>query len=389
MHRTSPHFPVRALRACFLVALAAAALACLAPTAGAYVYWTNGLTQIGRANLDGTDSNSAFVTGANGLESVEVDSRYLYWVNASDRTIGRANLDGTGVNPQFIVGAHDPIGVTSDGTHVYWVNHSDATISRANVDGSDVEPGFLSAFNPSFGPESGLDVAVDGAHVYWSSSYGEVLGRSNLDGTGIQTDFVPDPGAPWGVDVDGKHIYWANDNSVGRANLDGTDVVPGFITSGFSVSGVAVDSAHIYWADYHYGKIGRANLDGSGQRWIIKRGADTSVAVDALGPHAPALRRLRIGPHHIRRHGQGRATIRYTDSQAATTTFTLLAARPGGHYVAVRHYRHRDVAGANHFRLSAVLAGHPLAPGRYRLSARPTLAGTRGVTLTFNFRIRR
>jgi streptogramin lyase len=369
--------------------IAAAAALGMAGSADAYIYWSAS-SEIGRANLDGSGANHAFISGISAF-GVAVDDAHIFWTDHDRGAIGRANLDGTGVNPAFIVGAHDPIGITSDGTHVYWVNHSDATISRANVDGSDVEPGFLSEFHPAFGPESGIDVAVDGAHVYWSSSLGEVLGRSNLDGSGIQTDFIPDAYAPLGVDVDAAHIYWANDTSVGRANLDGTDVVNGFITTGFSVSGVAVDRAHIFWADYHLGKIGRANLDGTGQRWIVKQaGGAYAVAVDALGPQGGlALRRLRIAPHRIRRHGQGRATIRYTDSLAARTTFTLLAARPGGHYVAVRHYRHRDVAGANHFRLSAVLAGHPLAPGRYRLTARPTLAGTRGVTLTVNFRIRR
>ncbi len=31
----------------------------------AYIYWTNGNGTIGRANLDGTDINQKFITGAN------------------------------------------------------------------------------------------------------------------------------------------------------------------------------------------------------------------------------------------------------------------------------------------------------------------------------------
>jgi hypothetical protein len=364
--------------------LAAVAMLGVAARADAYIYWSTP-TGIGRANLDGSGVNQTFISGIQPFW-VAVDGAHIFWTDHDAGTIGRANLDGTGVNPQFIVGAHDPIGITSDGTHVYWVNHSDATISRARVDGTDLEPGFLSAGNPSFGPESGLDVAVDGAHVYWSSSLGEVLGRSNLDGSGIVTDFIPDATAPWGVDVDGAHIYWANGGAVGRANLDGTDVINGFITTGYSVSGMAVDHAHIYWSDYHLGKIGRANLDGTRQQWIIKKGADTSVAVDALGSQGPVLRRLRITPHGIRRHRQAGATIRYVDSAAARTTFTVLA-RHGGHYVAVRRYRHNDVAGANHFRLTAALGGHPLRPGRYRLTARPSLTGMRGAARTVSFRV--
>jgi hypothetical protein len=359
----------------------------MAGSADAYIYWSSA-TRIGRANLDGSGVNPAFITGISPF-SVAVDGAHIYWTDHDAGAIGRANLDGTGVNPTFIVGAHDPIGVTSDGSHVYWANHADATIGRANVDGSDVEPGFLSSPYAPAGPESAVDVAVDGAHVYWSSTSGEVIGRSNLDGSGIQNDFIPDAEGPLGVDVDSAHIYWTNYSSVGRANLDGTDVTNGFITTGLNVSGVAVDRAHIYWSDSTLAKIGRANLDGTGQRWIVKKGGGFALAVDALGPQGgPALRQLRIAPHRIHRHRQGRATIQYMDSQAATSTFTVLARR-GGHYVAIRRYRHRDIAGANHFRLSAALAGHPLAPGRYRLTARPALAGTRGATLTVNFRIRR
>lgn len=135
-------------------------------------------------------------------------------------------------------------------------------------------------------------MAVDGAHVFWSSTGTEGLGRAGLDGGGMQVDFLPNAGAPLGIDVDATHIYWANDNGVARSNLDGTDVVQGFITSGYNLSGMAVDRAHIYWSDSYLGKIGRANLDGSGQHWIVKKIGVYGLAVDALGPQAPALRRI-------------------------------------------------------------------------------------------------
>src|SRR3954469_24330720 len=116
-------------------AVAAAVALGTARSADADIYWSSA-TRIGRANLDGSGVNTAFITGIQPFW-VAVDGAHIFWTDHDGGTIGRANLDGTGVNPQFIVGAHDPIGVTSDGTHVYWVNHSDATISRANVDGSD------------------------------------------------------------------------------------------------------------------------------------------------------------------------------------------------------------------------------------------------------------
>jgi hypothetical protein len=54
--------------------------------------------------------------------------------------------------------------------------------------------------------------------------------------------------------------------------------------------------------------------------------------------------------------------VRYTDSQAAITHFTIVSGR---HVVA--RFTHRDRAGKN----SVSLARFPLAPGGYRLSARP------------------
>ncbi len=120
-------------------------------------------------------------------------------------------------------------------------------------------------------------------------------------------------------------------------------------------------------------------------------------------PSPPVLSGLRIQPHTFpdtpgrRRHGRRRATgasVSYTDTQAVTTTFTVLAARPGvradgdrcvappkrrahsrshlhkcTRYVALHSLRHQDVAGANRFHFAAVFDGRPLPPGRYRLQA--------------------
>jgi hypothetical protein len=385
------------------VALSAVAALGAAGRADAYIYWSGGST-IGRANLDGSGVNSAFISGIRPF-SVAVDGAHIYWADHDAGAIGRANLDGTGVTPRFITGAHDPLGVTSDGAHVYWANHADATIGRASVDGTQVDQGFVSSPYAPAGAPSALDVAVDSDHVYWSSSSTQGIGRANLDGSGGQLDWLFRVDQPYGVDVDGAHIWWANGGTVGRANLDGTDIVTGFITTGgLNASGLAVDRAHVYWSDPRLG-IGRANLDGTGQRDLIQNIGPYSIAVDALGPGAPQLRRLRIAPRRFRDRGPHRgATVRYVDSEAATTTFTVLAARAGVRrgarcvprtrkgracvrYVAIQRFRRTDVAGANRFHFSALFAGRPLPPGRYRLTARPSLAGTRGATRVVAFRI--
>jgi hypothetical protein len=68
---------------------------------------------IGRANLDGSNPDQNFITGAPGIPippslcGLAVDSAHLYWTvqepfGAYVPSIGRANLDGSGVNQSFI-----------------------------------------------------------------------------------------------------------------------------------------------------------------------------------------------------------------------------------------------------------------------------------------------
>ena len=92
-----------------------------------HVYWANSLGTIGRANLDGTGANPNFVQVGNADRDnftcgVAVDSAHLYWahfaLNPPDAIgdgIGRANLDGTGANPAFIT-TPEPRGVAVDAT---------------------------------------------------------------------------------------------------------------------------------------------------------------------------------------------------------------------------------------------------------------------------------
>ena len=89
-----------------------------------HLYWANDLGTIGRANLDGTAANANFVQAAAPARSltcgVAVDSGHLYWahgaLDAEDVAgdgIGRANLDGTAANPAFIT-TLEPMGVAVD-----------------------------------------------------------------------------------------------------------------------------------------------------------------------------------------------------------------------------------------------------------------------------------
>jgi DNA-binding beta-propeller fold protein YncE len=149
---------------------------------------------------------------------------------------------------------------------------------------------------------------------------------------------------------------------------------------------------------------------------------------------APAIRGLQIAPSaflaasrgasiaragrtaHAGRTGQAKhagaptgARIGYTDSAAASTTFTVLARvisrrggrgckarshrrtrrRPSGcvRYVSLGSFTHVDLAGHNELRFSGRLDGHALAPGRYRLQAVPMLGGRAGEPASASFAI--
>jgi uncharacterized protein YjbI with pentapeptide repeats len=89
-----------------------------------HIYWTE-LTasppgipaggSIGRASIDGTGADPSFITGAATPFGITVDSAHIYWTNnfncdyqtqpasgCTGGTIGRANLDGSAVNQAFV-----------------------------------------------------------------------------------------------------------------------------------------------------------------------------------------------------------------------------------------------------------------------------------------------
>jgi hypothetical protein len=48
--------------------------------------------------------------------------RHIYWANVNTNTIGRADLDGSNPNQSFITGASEAYGVAVDAEHIYWGN---------------------------------------------------------------------------------------------------------------------------------------------------------------------------------------------------------------------------------------------------------------------------
>ena len=286
-----------------LVALAAALVALALPAgAGAFVYWANTGSTIGRANLDGSGANSNFLASGQAC-GVAVDSSYIYWTgNANGKTgegtIGRANLDGSAPEPNFITGASNPCGLAVDGAHIYWSDTVPAGgVGRANLDGTGVNQTFVATNGHACG------VAVDGANLYWANRDAGTIGRANLDGNpaSVNQSFITGGTDICGVTVDGAHVYWADreSDSIGRADLDGNaaSVNPKFISGASNPCGLAVDSSHIYWANSLTSAIGSANLDGSGvNQSLIAANIPCWVATDLPPLPLPPVRQTRPSP---------------------------------------------------------------------------------------------
>ena len=86
---------------------------------GVHIYWANyNPRAIGRAELDGTGAAARLipVSTTSQLGGVTVNATHIYWADlgptvGSMAPIGRANLDGTDPNPNFITGATNPDGL--------------------------------------------------------------------------------------------------------------------------------------------------------------------------------------------------------------------------------------------------------------------------------------
>ena len=240
-----------------------------------------------------------------------MNGTHIFWANSNPggTSIGRANLDGSNVNPNFITGATAPGGVAVTATHVYWTNNSptigEDSIGRANLDGSGVNQDFISVM-----PDANLfEVAVNATHIFWGNSF--TIGRANVNGTRAKTG-LPQPRhrracGPARAELDPPLLDFDREQRqrgtygpagfVGRANLNGTGIVPHFIPANTG-SGVALFGGSIYWGNFGQtinvsNTIGRANVDGTGvnQALVPKANFPNGVDVDAGG--APVFGKLK------------------------------------------------------------------------------------------------
>lgn len=161
---------------------------------------------------------------------------------------------------------------------------------------------------------------------------------------------------------------------------------------------------------YHY-RVQATSSDGA------VTGADRTFTTTAAPPTAPKLSRLALNPARFAAarsgpaigSGRGPGTkVSYDDTEAASTSFSVLRLEPGvrsgprcvapprrrgGHRRACTRLRpagkfvHVDLAGSNRFRFTGRVGGHRLVPGRYELVAVPRAHRLRGKAVTVSFRV--
>jgi virginiamycin B lyase len=228
--------------------------ACGVALAAGSVYWA-APAAIVRRQFEGENLYpAAVVPHLSGVCGLATDGSHLFWGTyghppsaPGQGSIGRANLDGSEANGAFIAGLERPCGLATDGGHLYWIERgyfagSGTSIGRANLDGSAAEPGFLGLG----AGVTGCGIAASGGYLYWAER--DSIARLDLALGEPEPEFIPNLGTVEGIAVQGGQIYWVSDHSgsgtsdVGRADLDGSGVEPAWIpVAERELGGVAVD----------------------------------------------------------------------------------------------------------------------------------------------------
>ncbi len=108
------------------------------------VYWTEQTgNRIGRANLDGSQSESIIATGVSGPRGIKVDARggKIYFIDSFNQEIKRANLDGSRVETVLALGVTlNPLDLELDvaAQELYFTDNTTDQIQKANFNGGSL-----------------------------------------------------------------------------------------------------------------------------------------------------------------------------------------------------------------------------------------------------------
>ena len=242
------------------------------------MYWIDGLNNIHRSRLDGTQAQVLVLNVGNPWDiALDISGSKMYWTDTARNAIWQANLDGTGV--VSAVNNVSPGGIALDvsGGKMYWTD--DRAVKRANLNGSRVEDLVTGLDHPH---RIALDLSR--GKMYWTDRRAGKIQRANLNGSGVES-LVTGLGSPRGIalDISGGKMYWTDSSTskIQRANLNGSGVedLVTHINIGADDIELDVSGGKMYWADNSYDKIQRANLDGSQVEVLVTGGWPISVAL--------------------------------------------------------------------------------------------------------------
>lgn len=105
------------------------------------VYWTENGNRIRRCNLDG--SNAELILNVNYAYGIDLDrvGGKIYWAEANLSEIRRADLDGSNVTTVVSAGLNTPraIFIDSANSKLYWTDLGNDVIQRSGLDGANIE----------------------------------------------------------------------------------------------------------------------------------------------------------------------------------------------------------------------------------------------------------
>ena len=231
------------------------------------IFWEDGVYNIYRQNLDGTNLEQLLGSSTNAVSSLWIDgaAQKVYWVDHSAGTIKRANAqDGT--NPENVApGYAYSMAFDGGGSKLYWLDN----YGLKSADLTSLPATTATVLNT---PVS-----------YLNEMTFAYLSTSNLPPTATPipptSTRVPATATPSALV---KNLYWTNSaDTIKAIQTDGT-YQRTISTPGGSPVGVTYDpvSNKIYWASVTDGVLRRANIDGSNQQNLFFINSPREVAVD-------------------------------------------------------------------------------------------------------------
>jgi len=248
--------------------------------AGGHIYWTTmGVPadddgSLRRAELDGSKVTTIVPAGGSYTPKqlkLDVASQRLYWSDREGMRIQRAGIDGSGLETLVTVATGDSA-------------RKDAKNWCVGL-ALDVADGFV--YWTQKGPDNGMVGSIRRAHLRLPD------GETDATRTDIEVlfDKLPEP-VDLDLDVTAGQMYWTDrgDDTINRAPIEipngktaATRADRQILVRGVREAiGVSLDleRGHVYYTSGASGRVGRANLDGSGAVDLVTgTGALTGIAV--------------------------------------------------------------------------------------------------------------